>query len=60
MTAETKDKAFWDEKNTSFLPPTPDCDLLHPECRKLNPSPALTETQYFGFSVPEANIHAMA
>lgn len=59
MTAELGSKAFWDEKNTSFIAATPDCDLLHPQFRTGNPSPALSETQYFGFSVPEQDIHAM-
>jgi hypothetical protein len=59
VTTETKDKAFWDEKNTSFLTATADCDLLHPQCKDANPSPTLTETQFFGFSVPEHNIHAL-
>jgi hypothetical protein len=59
MTTETQDKAFWEEKNTSFKTATPDCDLLHPQSKELNPSPTLTETQFFGFSVPEENIHAL-
>jgi hypothetical protein len=59
MSTETHEKAFWEEKNTSFLTATPDCDLLHPEFKDLNPSPSLTETQFFGFSVPEENIHAL-
>lgn len=32
---------------------------LHPEFCRINPSPALNETQFFGFSVPEARIHAL-
>jgi hypothetical protein len=59
VTTKTQDKAFWDEKNTSFLTATADCDLLHPQCKDANPSPTLTETQFFGFSVPEHNIHAL-
>lgn len=32
---------------------------MHPEYRKTNPSTDLNETQYFGFSVPEARIHSV-
>lgn len=60
MSTELGNKAFWDEKNSSFVPATTECDLLHPQFRASNPSPALSETQYFGFSVPEHGIHAMA
>lgn len=58
MTTEAHDKAFWETKNLSFLTATPDCDLLHPQAKEVNGAPALTETQYFGFSVPEEQIHA--
>lgn len=60
MTTDAHDKAFWETKNESFLTATPDCDLLHPQFTEVNRAPTLTETQYFGFSVPEANIHAAA
>ncbi len=33
-------------------------DSLHPEYRELQPHYGLTETQYFGFNIPEENIHA--
>jgi len=59
MTTEIHEKAFWEEKNESFLTATPDCDLLHPQFKEANSSPSLTETQFFGFSVPEENIHAL-
>ncbi|BBX00104.1 hypothetical protein BST36_23280 [Mycolicibacterium moriokaense] len=57
MTTETQDKPFWEHKNTGFLTAAPDCDLLHPTFKDANPSPTLTETHFFGFSVPEENIH---
>lgn len=56
--SDTK-KAFWETKNTAFLKATPDCDLLHPALKQANPSPTLTETQFFGFSIPEEKIHAL-
>lgn len=34
-------------------------DALHPEANALVNSYACTETQYLGFSIPEANIHAL-
>lgn len=39
----------WDSKN----------EEIHPEYRQINPSFELNETQFFGFSVPEARIHAL-
>jgi len=33
-------------------------ETFHPECRTSQPHHALTETQYFGFCIPEHNIHA--
>lgn len=59
MSTETHDKAFWEEKNLSFGTATAEDDLLHPQFKAMNPSPSLTETQYFGFSIPEENIHAL-
>ncbi len=58
-TIQTHDKAFWEEKNLSFGTAVPEDDLLHPQFKDTNRSPALTETQFFGFSVPEENIHAL-
>jgi hypothetical protein len=50
---------FWTAKNTSLLELVDDeaFDLLHPEAAVDNPHPTLTETQYFSFSIPEANIN---
>lgn len=45
----SKKMGLWDPKN----------EEMHPEYRDLNPSPDLNETQFFGFSVPEENIHAL-
>ena len=52
--------AFWEEKNEGFLAPHPSQDLLHPEVSKLEPGYGLTETQYLGFNLPEANLHGLA
>jgi hypothetical protein len=56
--AETK-KAFWEEKNTSFAEAKQEDDLLHREAGKVEPSPELTETQYFGFNIPEEEVHGL-
>ncbi|HEY3240960.1 MAG TPA: hypothetical protein VGL92_15435 [Acidimicrobiia bacterium] len=57
-----------DDKSTSFFmnphtagfgPCTEADDLLHREMNSQVSDPALTETQYLGFSVPEAGIHAL-
>jgi hypothetical protein len=57
--AQTHEKAFWEEKNVSFGTAAPEDDMLHPQFKQVNQAPNLTETQYFGFSVPEENIHAL-
>jgi hypothetical protein len=56
--ADTK-KAFWEAKNTSFGEPRTEDEFLHPDARKHEPSPDLTETQYFGFNIPDQEIHAL-
>ena len=56
MSTETHEKAFWEEKNLSFKTATPEDDLLHRQCKDANRSPNLTETQFFGFSVPGFSI----
>lgn len=57
--AATRNKAFWEEKNLSFKAAAPEDDLLHPQVNDANRSPYLAETQFFGFSVPEENIHSL-
>jgi hypothetical protein len=37
----------------------PEDDLLHPDSFKNVADDSATETQYFGFSIPEENIHAL-
>lgn len=59
MSTGTQQQVFWEQQNRSFSEPTPACDLLHPEAREGETDPALTETQYFGFSVPEEHIHGL-
>ena len=55
----TIEKPFYHHKNASFIKATPEADLLHPGRNKLIDHDGCAETQYFGFSVYEANIHAM-
>lgn len=59
MSTNTKN-AFWEHKNESFAAPHPSQDLLHPDACAAEPGYALTETQYFGFNLPEENIHGLA
>lgn len=59
MTTTSTETPFWETKNTAFLQATPDCDMLHPQSRIEEPGSSLTETQYFGFNIPEENIHAL-
>jgi hypothetical protein len=55
----SEQKPFFMTQNTGFGLAVPEDDLLHPEQNKLATGDSVTETQYFGFSVPEANIHAL-
>ena len=51
---------FFLKKNAGFGTPDPATDdLLHPDSFADIPDDSATETQYFGFSVPEAGIHAL-
>ncbi|MBR9908732.1 MAG: hypothetical protein GYB33_00080 [Gammaproteobacteria bacterium] len=52
-------KPFFLTPNPGFGQATEKDDLLHPEKNSLVDHDSLTETQYFGFSVPEAGIHAL-
>lgn len=56
--ADTK-KAFWEAKNTGFAEADPSDEFLHLEARENEPGAALTETQFFGFSIPEHDIHSL-
>jgi hypothetical protein len=53
-----EDKPFWFKQNNILLEAEPKDDLLHPERNKLTTADSATETQYFGFCVPEARIQA--
>jgi hypothetical protein len=53
------DKPFFIAQNQSFSSASPQDDLLHPESFRAIKADSATETQYFGFSVPEERIHAL-
>lgn len=53
------EKPFYMTRNTGFAPYDESAELLHPEQNRLVEDISCTETQYFGFSVPEAGIHAL-
>ena len=51
---------FFMKKNPGFGTPDPERDdLLHPDSFAELDDDSATETQYFGFSIPEAGIHAL-
>ncbi len=54
-----EDLPFFLTQNEGLGQVKPEDDLLHPVQNKLVADDSLTETQYFGFSVPEENIHAI-
>lgn len=54
------DEPFFLANNKALLQATPEDDLLHPQANIGVEGDTLTETQYFGFNVPEENIHGLA
>jgi hypothetical protein len=59
MRTDPDDKLpFFLSKNNGFGQIRPEDDLLHPDSFKEVRDDSATETQYFGFSIPEESIHA--
>ena len=52
------DLPFTLTQNTGFGTAGPEDELLHPESFRDVKDDSATETQYFGFSIPEQRIHA--
>ena len=55
----SNEQPFYLTQNTGLGVATPADDLLHPEQNRGITADSLTETQYFGFSIPEERIHGM-
>lgn len=55
----SSDQPFFLVQNNGLGTAVPEDDLLHPARNALIKADSATETQYFGFSVPEENIHAL-
>lgn len=53
------DTPFYLANNTALREATPADDLIHTEANAAMPGDSVTETQYLGFNIPEANIHGM-
>lgn len=60
MAATERDVAFWEITPTGFVDARPEDDLLHPAENAAKEGDSVSETQYFGFSVPEERIHGFA
>lgn len=54
------DAPFFLATNAALLEAKPEDDLLHPQVNAAVEGDTLTETQYFGFNVPQENIHGLA
>ena len=54
----SEDMPFFIAQNRGLLQATEADDFLHPEANSTVPDDSLSETQYLGFSVPEAGIHS--
>lgn len=59
MSTSPDELPFFLAKNESFLTAKDSDDLLHPESFRNIAHDTATETQYFGFSIPEQRIHAL-
>jgi hypothetical protein len=57
--SDTNTSFFMNAQAAGFGTCTPADELLHRELNATLDHPALTETQFLGFSVPEANIHSL-
>ena len=55
----SEDKPFYLAQNTGLGTALPDDELLHPRQNALVADPSATETQYFGFCVPEEKLHGI-
>lgn len=53
------DQPFYLANNAALRQAVPEDDLLHPAVNAGVSGDTLTETQYFGFNVPEENIHGL-
>jgi hypothetical protein len=58
-TVRPEELPFFLRENTGFTEVRPEDDYLHPESFANVKDDSATETQYFGFCVPEANIHGL-
>ena len=58
-TNRAEDQPFYFQQNTGLRAIKPEDDLLHPKSFANISADSATETQYFGFSVPEEHIHAI-
>jgi len=56
---DTTSHPFWEEKNEGFAGFSDACDLLHPELTDPKLGASLTETQYFGFNIPQENVYGL-
>lgn len=54
------DEPFFLAHNRTLLNAVPEDDLLHPSANAGIDGDTLTETQYFGFNIPEERIHGLA
>ena len=56
----SEDKPFFIVQNEGFSSSRPEDELLHPERNARVSADSLTETQYFGFNIPEQRIQGFA
>lgn len=59
MKAESQGTPWWELKDAGFFEPRPEDDLLHPEANASVDGDSVSETQYFGFNLPDQRIHGL-
>ncbi|WP_019873346.1 DUF7064 domain-containing protein [Sporichthya polymorpha] len=57
--SEDSKRAWWDETSPGLVQAQETDDFLRPDMTAREPDPTCTETHYFGFNVPEHQIHGL-
>lgn len=59
MTVENRQTPWWESKDSIFFEPTAADDFLHPEANARVEGDSVSETQYFGFNIPDKRIYGL-
>lgn len=59
MTVDNQQTPWWETKDSVFFEPTATDDFLHPEANARVEGDSVSETQYFGFNIPDKRIYGL-